>query len=331
MNKILKFLLILVCAFIIISSVIYYYMFLQKRELNTNFYIEKGDGYEKIVNNLKEQNIISSKFIFNLYSLSKKAETKNIKAGRFIFMGKYTVPEIFKVIEENAINNNNVKNITIIEGWNKYDISKYLSKEFNVDYYYVLDFIKSGYKKTDLIKKYSFINYTDVKDLEGFMYPDTYQVFENSTLETIFDKMLFNFQSKVKKYNLSDEELYKIIRIASLIEEEAKYDEDRPLIASVIYNRLDSNMKLQIDATVIYFSQDRDNITKYKNVDDPYNTYYNYGLPDGAISNPSIKSIDAAVNPSKTDYLFYINGEDGKAIFSKTLKEHDNNIQQHLK
>lgn len=331
MKKITKTFLTIFCALIFLVLVINYLMFIQRRELNTNFYIEKGDGYEKIVNNLKDQNIISSKFIFKLYSLSKKEEIKNIKAGKFIFMGKYTVPEIFKVIEENAINNNNIKTITIIEGWNKYDISKYLSKEFNIDYYYVLDFIKTGYKKTDLMRKYSFIDYMDIKDLEGYIYPDTYQVFENSTLETIFDKILFNFQSKTKKYNLSNEELYKIVKIASLIEEEAKLDEDRPLISSVIYNRLDNDIKLQIDATIIYFSQDRDNITKYKNIDNSYNTYYNYGLPEGAISNPSIKSIDAAVNPAKTDYLFYVNRKDGKAVFAKTLEEHNNNINQYLK
>ncbi len=330
MSKIKKIILILIILLALIIFTIYYLMFIQKRELNTSFYIEKGEGYKKMVNNLKKQHIINSKIIFNLYSLFGKENIQNIQAGKYIFMGEYTMPEIFNVIENNAINDNKVKNITIIEGWNKYDVAKYLSQEFNIDYYYVLDFIKTGYKKTNLVRKYNFISYIDVVDLEGFIYPDTYQIFENSTLETIFDKILFNFQSKTEKYNLSNEELYKAVRVASLIEEEAKLDEDRPLIASVIYNRLNNNMKLQIDATIIYFSQDRNNITKYKNVDNPYNTYYNYGLPIGAISNPSIKSIDAAINPAKTDYLYYVNRKDGKAIFANTLEEHNNNIKQYL-
>lgn len=331
MNKIAKIFITLVLISFATVIVIYYSIFIKKNELNTSFYIEKGDGYEKIVQNLKNQKIINSKIIFKIYSISKRENIKNIKAGKFIFMGNYTIPEIFKVIEENAINNNKVKNITIIEGWNKYDISRYLAEEFNVDYYYVLDFIKSGYKKTSLVKKYAFLDYIDIKDLEGYMYPDTYQVFDNSSLETVFDKILFNFQSKTKKYALNSKELYKNIKIASLIEEEAKLDEDRPIISSIIHKRLEENMKLQIDATVIYFSQNRNNIANDKNIDNPYNTYYYYGLPEGAISNPSIKSIDAAINPEKTDYLFYINREDGKAIFAKTLEEHNKNIYTYLK
>ena len=106
MSKIKKIILILIISLALIIFTIYYLMFIQKRELNTSFYIEKGEGYKKIVNNLKEQHIINSKIIFNLYSLFGKENIQNIQAGKYIFMGEYTMPEIFNVIENNAINDN---------------------------------------------------------------------------------------------------------------------------------------------------------------------------------------------------------------------------------
>lgn len=308
----------------------YYSIFIKKINLNQDFYIQKGDSYNTILNNLKKQKIINNKLVFKVYSSFN--DTTNINAGKYVFMGQYNVPEIFRVIKEDVISQIKTKDITIIEGWNKYDVAKYLSNEFNVEYNFVLDFIKSGYKKSSLIEKYKFLDNKNIQDLEGYIYPDTYEVYENTNLEKIFDKILSNFENKVvKKYNLDNDKLYETLKIASLIEKEARFDNERPIISGIIYNRIEAGMKLQIDATIVYFSKDNGNIAEDKNIDNPYNTYTRLGLPIGAISNPSIKSIDAAVNPEKTDYLFYIHKSDGEAVFAKTLEEHNRNINLYLK
>jgi len=330
MYKILKLLFKVSLIFIMIAVYFYSSIFISKKTLDTNFYIVKGEKYITIVENLKNQKIITNEFAFKIYS--SFVDTSKIKAGKYEFNGKYNIPQIFKTLNEDTISTINTKNITIIEGWNKYDVSKYLSNEFNIEYKYVLDFLKNGYKKTDLIKTYSFLNNKDIKDLEGFIYPDTYEVYENSNLEMILEKILSNFKNKVSDvYKLENKKLYEILKIASIIEEEAKLDVDRPIVSGIIQNRLKSDMKLQIDATVIYFTQNKDNIANDKNIENPYNTYINKGLPIGPIANPGMSSIEAAINPVATDYLFYINKDSGEAVYAKTLEEHNRNIRAYLR
>ena len=330
MDKILRSLSKIIIIGIAVFVYLYTSIFIAKRNLDTTFYIIKGDQYTIIVQNLKKQNIISNEFAFKVYS--SFVDTSNIKAGKYEFKGKYNIPKIFKVLNEETISTTETRNVTIIEGWNKYDVSKYLSNEFNIEYNYVLDFIKNGYKKTDLAKTYTFLNNKEIKDLEGFIYPDTYEVYDNSNLEMIFDKILSNFKNKVADvYKLENKKLYEILKIASIIEEEAKLDADRPIVSGIIQNRLKNDMKLQIDATVIYFTQNKENIAKDKNINNPYNTYTNKGLPIGPIANPGISSINAAINPVTTDYLFYINKDSGEAVYAKTLEEHNRNIRAYLR
>ena len=330
MTKFQKIGIVVLLVSITILFSTYYSIFIKKINLNQDFYIQKGDSYNTILNNLKKQKIIKNKLAFKIYSSFN--DTTDINAGKYVFMGQYNIPEIFRVVKEDVISQIKTKNITIIEGWNKYDVAKYLSNEFNVEYNFVLDFIKSSYKKSSLIEKYKFLDDKNIQDLEGYIYPDTYEVYENTNLEKIFDKILSNFENKVvKKYNLDNDKLYETLKIASLIEKEARFDNERPIISGIIYNRIENGMKLQIDATIVYFSKDNGNIAEDKNIDNPYNTYTRLGLPIGAISNPSIKSIDAAVNPDKTDYLFYIHKSDGEAVFAKTLEEHNRNINLYLK
>jgi UPF0755 protein len=124
-----------------------------------------------------------------------------------------------------------------------------------------------------------------------------------------------------------------VVTIASLVEREAKADEDRPLIASVIYNRLRLGMPLEVDASIEYtFPEHRDVITKRDlEVDSPYNTYRHTGLPPTPIANPGKASLDAAFRPAKSDYLYYVGKPDGHSAFAKTLQEHNANVARYLK
>ena len=118
--------------------------------------------------------------------------------------------------------------------------------------------------------------------------------------------------------------LQEVVNLASIVEKEAVLDEDRPIIASVFFNRLDIDMPLQSDATIQYAFDERKEIVLYKDleIDSPYNSYKNKGLPPTPIANPSVKSIEAVLNPSETDYLYFVAKMDGGNNYSKTYDEH---------
>ncbi|MCC6485009.1 MAG: endolytic transglycosylase MltG [Armatimonadetes bacterium] len=167
--------------------------------------------------------------------------------------------------------------------------------------------------------------------LEGYLFPDTYRFTLKMDPRLVIERMVGDLKRRAVQPNssrLSDSgELHKILTVASLIEREAKTPEDRPLIASVIYNRLARNMRLQVDATVLYALKEHKSRVLYKDLDvsSAYNTYRHSGLPPGPIANPGLASIDAALHPASTDYLYYVAGSDGSHVFSRTFGEHISN------
>jgi UPF0755 protein len=162
-------------------------------------------------------------------------------------------------------------------------------------------------------------------NLEGYLFPTTYRFSPHSDPHTVIRSMVEEFEKRVVDKQSDSVRWRKIITVASLIEREAEAPEDRPLIASVIYNRLRKGVRLQIDATVQYALPSHKSRLYYKDltVRSPYNTYLFAGLPPGPICCPGEASIDAALAPSKTDYLYYVAGPGGRHIFTRSLAEHD--------
>ena len=177
--------------------------------------------------------------------------------------------------------------------------------------------------------------------LQGFLFPDTYEVYKHTDAKKIVAMMLNNFNTKweqISKENKTGLTPYEIVTLASVVEREAKVDAEYAKISGVIYNRLDKKMKLQIDATVLYpltkgkYNKKR---TLYKDleVDSPYNTYKNQGLPAGPICNPGINALKAAVSPQKHSYLYYHTDKTGKGthIFSETFSQHEESLKNQAK
>ena len=167
------------------------------------------------------------------------------------------------------------------------------------------------------------------ESLEGYLFPDTYQIAIGTSAEEIVAEMLGNFEHKFcEKYEqqiaASSHSLHEIVTMASLIEREAKTEKDRGLIASVIDNRLAKGMKLQIDATVQYALPEHKERLLHSDlkVASPYNTYLHEGLPPGPICNPGLACLEAALNPPRTEYFYYVAREDGSHVFSRTYAEH---------
>jgi len=175
--------------------------------------------------------------------------------------------------------------------------------------------------------------------LEGYLFPDTYEMRTGSTAEDIIRRMLAELDRKLgslpEDWLETMEErgltLHELLTIASLIEREVAVDEERPLVSSVIANRLEKGMPLQIDATIQYVLDEPKERLLEEDLkgESPYNTYQNKGLPPGPIAAPGLKSIEAALYPAETDYLYYVTKKDGSGehLFASTLSQHNRNIR----
>jgi len=177
---------------------------------------------------------------------------------------------------------------------------------------------------------------TLAEELEGFLFPDTYEFFLDSSVEVVQNKFRENFESKVLPLfptGVSDEELKEAIIIASLIEAEVPFEEDRRTVSGIIQTRLTAGIPLQIDASICYIKEnsclpitDSD-----KKIDSLYNTYLYRGLPPGPIGNPGLDAVDASIDPRQTPYLYYISDpETGRAVFATSLDEHNSNVVKYL-
>lgn len=169
------------------------------------------------------------------------------------------------------------------------------------------------------------------KSLDGYLFPDTYDFPPTTSAREAFRSMCKAFRSKFwdRHRDLSPSKVQEVVIIASLVEKEAKHDEEKPTIAGVIVNRLTKNMRLQIDATVTFaLGEERRLFFNDYEIQHPYNTYRIAGLPPGPICSPGLASLEAAVRPQSHGFLFYVAKPDGFHLFSKTFQEHSANIQK---
>ena len=292
-----------VFSFLSIIAVYFFYLFLV-REINLKndyFFIKKNENYINIINNnIKDYNI--NLFFYKLSLRTLLFLNNEIHFGKFKLKENPTYYQILKSI---VLPSNFYNKITIVEGWSKNDLNITLSKNFN-------DYFELNYDK---------------------IIADTYMLSDNSSFvkfKKLLDKKFILIKNKFKEHPLSKKYTFdEILVIASLLEKEGTDYEDKRKIYSVIMNRLKLNMKLQIDATVIYSITEGKRDLRRKltyadlKIDNPYNTYKNYGLPPGPISYVGYKTIELIFENYKTDYLFYFyNSLENKHIFSLNYNDH---------
>lgn len=277
------------------------------------FVVQKGSGLKEISANLEKTGLIKSRIVFFLYARFGRFEEK-IQAGDFRLSPSMTAKEIAENLTHGTLD----VWVTIPEGKRAAEIAEILKD--NIPSY------RDSWKNI-LVQN------------EGYLFPDTYLIPKDADIEIIISQMRDNFEQKYKSLNTSKTKLNKneIVTLASLIEREAKFPEDRPLVGSVLINRFEIGMKLDIDATVQYalgYSQEekkwwRKNLTfEDLKINSPYNTYRNAGLPPSPIANPGIEALKAVVNPADTNYIYYISDKTGHLHFAKTLNEQNANIEK---
>lgn len=256
---------------------------------------------------LKKSGIIEYKSLFLLYSSVSHANTK-LDPGNYELSTIYDYRAIVKKMQfgSGAMTTTEItfpEGLTLQEVFKLLEENKVCTVEELTECAKTMDF---GYSFLENLE------YGSAARLEGYLFPDTYQFFQGGSAQPVIDKFLHLFNSKVttemrERATSLGYSLHDIIKIASMIEEEAANDQERATIASVIYNRLNQGMPLQVDATVQYALEERkEHLTiEDTQIDSPYNTYLNTGLPAGPIANPGQASINAALNPSSTNYLYY--------------------------
>jgi UPF0755 protein len=280
--------------------------------------LRPGSSAKRIAADLQKAGIIRSQYAFLLWH--QLHGRKPLKAGEYSFDHPARVREVYDRIARGDMF---VRLLVIPEGYNMFDIAGAIEQ--------------AGLGKRDEFLKVARADIALIHDLdpqatslEGYLFPDTYRVTRTQTLHDIAAAMVHRFRQAAQNAGLT-KDFHDTVTMASIVEKETGAPEERPEVASVFYNRLSRHMVLATDPTVIYAAllNNRYRGTIYRSdlqYDSPYNTYRNQGLPPGPICNPGRASLQAALHPASTDYLFFVSDNRGHHNFSRTEAEHARNV-----
>lgn len=292
--------------------------------------VVKGDTFFVLANKLEKDNIIKNSNLLKLAVKYKKITT-DIKVGQYEVDNDVSLTELLNVLDSGVSINDSIK-VTIPEGYDIEGIANLIEEKGLVSKSEFLDALLN-YPLPDYINENDKLKY----NLEGYLFPDTYEFKIESTANEIIDKMILNFNNVIGEYEEKTgkkiKNLNEIITMASIVEKEAQKSEEREIVASVFNNRIDDKMKLQSCATVLYALGEYKEklLLKDLEVDSIYNTYKNLGLTPGPICNPGKASILAALNPAETDFIYFVAKGDGSHYFTDNYKEFINAKNKYLK
>ena len=304
----LSFLIILSTAFLSVNN----------REIEAKtISISKGMSLNSVINLLHENNLIVNKNVLKAKILIRGLASK-VPTGTFLIEGKVSDA----ILIDSIFNKGPIKlKLTIPEGTS----AKKIFESINL-------LLKTDHRFDNLFTEKNILNKYNISgsSLEGYLYPNTYFFFNDTSPTDIVDTLVSQFwiefdQNLLNRANELGLSVHEVVTLASIIEGEAMLDSERSTISSVYHNRLKINMKLQADPTIQYIIEGPPKTlsTRDLRIKSPYNTYQNYGLPPGPINNPGIQSIKAALYPLETDYLFFVAQGDGSHKFTTNERDHE--------
>jgi UPF0755 protein len=284
--------------------------------------IPAGTGTIGIAEQLQRAGVIRSAYAFEAMKAYKGG---SLKAGEYRFDRPVPLAEVYGRLVKG-----DVYTLTLVvpEGYNIFDIAEAVgaaglgSSEA---------FLAAERQHTELIAKWN----PGASSLEGYLFPDTYKFSRHATPVQMLSAMVKRFGQQALRLGLSERDAAQTVTMASLVEKEVHLDAERPVVAGVFENRLAAGMPLQTDPAVIYASLLRGTWTgvihqSELHSDSAYNTYAHAGLPPGPICNPGVAALKAAIQPAKTDYLYFVAGADGTTSFSESLGEHNQKVSELL-
>lgn len=313
---------------------------------NVVFEVKAGDSLDVIADNLVEQGILKDRWAFWLHGKLNSDQVDKFQAGYFELTPQNTVIDLFVLLQK-AKNKDDIR-VTIVEGLRMDEIAEVISEAYQDQANN--QFIKEEFMQIvndpdnmefdNSVAKLLNVYKPRGVNLEGYLFPDTYFFAKDAKaidviekmITTLFDKLKGNDHSSVTN---SDYTFFQLLTIASLIEREALAEDEKPMIADVIYKRLEEGINgvrlLQVDASLLYIVKDwKADAYRLKGSDDLYNTYKYPGLPPGPICNPGLDAIRGALYPTPNDYFFYLHDASGKIHYAKTYSDHLINMDMYL-
>ncbi len=288
------------------------------------FVVARGQNFLTTADTLYKSGLIKNPYKFRLLARIRGFD-KEVQAGEYLLSSNMSPNTILEMLVQGKVN---LHKITIPEGSNIYQIAALTAEAgFNAKE----EFVQAATNAEFALKKG-----IEADTFEGYLFPDTYYFPKEATPEKMVSRMVARFWSAFKpEWKERSQELgltiHEIVTLASIIEKETGAAFERPIISSVFHNRLKKGMRLESDPTVIYGLKNFDgNLTrKHLSTRTPYNTYKIKGLPLGPIANPGIASLEAALYPADTDYLFFVSKKDTTHKFSTNLKDHKKAIRKY--
>lgn len=289
--------------------------------------VAEGESFYSLLDKLSSIGVLKNKDVIKLNLKLDEKNNINLVPGEYEINTNVTLKELINILETEEFSKNRIS-VTIPEGYDIEEMANVFEESglFSKDEFLnaVKNYELPNYVKKDDDKKYN---------LEGYLFPNTYFLDKDINADEVISLMISEFEKTLEKVEketgvtIKEDEIEKITTIASLVEEEAELDEERDLVSSVIYNRLEKGMKLEFCSTINYSWGEHlpQVLNKHLEIDSPYNTYKKEGLPVGPITNPGEKSIIAAVKPAQTDYLYFmlLYNQGGKHHFSNNGAEHE--------
>lgn len=332
-----------VIGLLLIASFIYYQYNISPVDNSSKADIEvvipEGMSTSNIAKTLKDKNLIKSELFFKIYL--KVNNVDSLKASTYLLTKSMTLDEIVNALVKGSANGDVIR-LTFKEGETISDYADLIAESTNITSEEFINTAKDPTLLATLINDYWFLTDNILNEeiyypLEGYLFPDTYEFNkDNITSEEIIRTLLNEEEEKLAPYKeiLQDNDIHSIITLASIAELEGVKDEDRKLIVSVFNNRLNLGMNLGSDVTTYYaFNEEMDSdlTSEMFNTYNPYNTRSSEmagRLPVGPICNPSLSSIDAAINPENSDYLYFVADKNRNVYFTKSVNEHEEKVQE---
>lgn len=301
-----------------------------------SFTIDEGTSVDAIVRQLQEEEVITSAFFFKMYT---KLSDSVLQAGTFELAKGMNIRSVVRVLGYAQAEE---VQVTIPEGYTLAQIGEVIVEAMPEIETADWEAVVSASSRHTLAQDELLTGIPSDQGLEGYLFPDTYRFRADANAATVVETMILTLERRLAENGIAIPRnlifeggltFHEMITMASIVEREVRTPEDMKLVAGIFYTRMKIGMALQADSTVNYVTGKSDTSVSLEDsrVDSPYNTYQNLGLPPGPISNPGMNAILAVLNPTGSDYFYFLTTDDGEVVYAKTFDEHITNKYQYLK